>query len=282
MIDAKTAQQRLLTMLEASKPPTGGVELDTIAREAAPLLPLLAELPPEALASGDYESFQFRECLTVMTLLGRRLALLDLTPTAAVQVMQLALRIADRDQQPSAHGFSQRAVAALIEGFVLGREEHVLEEHERRSSKHLAPIRVDEDVYALILSGTHEPTTLLELVDALGRAMLDSGVEIAIVDLSQLGEANRDRASAMLSADEVARFLGGACVFSGIDGRWTAAIDDAGISLDPLLVAPTFAEALTTARHLASRRPQATISRWRQLLSRLPGGKRGLSPFRRG
>lgn len=256
-------------MLEEARPPTGGVPLDDIARETAPLLPLLGELPLEERAGGDYESFQFRECLTVLTLLGRRLALLDLTPTGAIQVVQLALRAADDSEDLPARLFAERAAAAVIEGFVLGREEYVLEEHETRAAKHLGPIRIDENTYALAISGVHEPATLGEQVDALGRAMLDAGVEIAIVDLSQLGEANRDRAAAMFAADEVARMLGGMCFFSGVDARWSAAIADARVDLDSMQLTKTFAEALTAAREVAPPKSPRHTPKWTRLLNLL-------------
>ena len=179
-------------MLEEAKPPTGGVAIDAIAREVAPVLPLLSELPAEQRVSGDYESFQFRECLTVLTLLGRRLALLDLTPTAAVQVVRLALRVADEGEERSPTRFAERAAAAAIEGFVLGREERVLHLQRQESAATVRPIRVEEKIFALLPAGVHEPEVLTEHVDALGRAMLDADADIAIVDLSQLGGIDRE------------------------------------------------------------------------------------------
>ncbi|MEM9729253.1 MAG: hypothetical protein AAF997_11750 [Myxococcota bacterium] len=266
MIDAETAQSRLRALLDRNRPPTGGVDLADIVRETSPLLPLLSELPDVERASGDYDSFQFRECLTVMTLLGRRLALLDLTPTAAVQIVQLALRSAEEDDALPAPRFAERAVAAVIEGFVMGREERVLEQHERRASLPLAPIRLDEGLFALVISGVHDAAVLREQVDALGRAMLDADAEFAIVDLSQLGEPNRERAAAMLSADEVVRMLGGRCFFSGVDTRWQAAIAEARIDLAMVDIHRDFTGAMTAARAAESSRPPKAPGPWRRLL----------------
>ncbi len=265
----KTARARLRALLKDARPPTGGVPLEDIAKETAPLLPLVSELPEEEREAGDYESFQFRECLTVLTLLGRRLALLDLTPTAAVQVVQLALRAADDTEGLPARRFAERAVAAAIEGFVLGREERVLQQRDTQAAKHLRPIRIDEKIFALIISGVHEPSTLSEHVDALGRAMLDADVEIAIVDLSQLGEANREGAGAMFAADEVVRMLGGLCFFSGVDARWKAAIADARIEVDPMRITKSFAAALVAARAAAGEPPPDRATKWRGLLDLL-------------
>lgn len=267
MIDPETAHERLRALLDTNRPPTGGVDFDDIAREAAPLLPLLSELPAEERTKGDYESFQFRECLTVMTLLGRRLALLDLTPTAAVQIAQLALRSAEDGDALPARRFADRAVAAVIEGFVMGREEHVLEQHERRAWEPLGPLKVDDRTFALVVTGTHDPCVLREQVDALGRAMLDAGAETAIVDLTQLGEANRDRAAAVFSAGEVVRMLGGRCLFSGVNGRWRAAIEDARIDLDTVEVHADFAGALDASRSNPSGRAREGRGPWRKLLA---------------
>jgi len=267
--DGESASARFEALLEETRPPTGGVGFKEIAFEVAPLLPLLSELPAEERAGGDYESFEFRECFTVLTLLGRRLALLDLTPTTAVQVVLLALRAVDGSDESPAGGFVRPVVAAAVEGFVLGREERVAQTAEARAAKPLKPLRVDEAAFALIASGVHEPTALSECVDALGRAMLNAGVEIAIVDLTQLGEPNRERAAALFAADEVTRMLGGACFFTGVDSRWKAAADDARIPLDTLQIVPDLAGAIAAARDMAGHSAEGASPKWRALLDRL-------------
>ena len=269
MNDRESASARFEALLEEARPPTGGVGLKEIAFEVAPLLPLLSELPAEERAGGDYESFEFRECFTVLTLLGRRLALLDLTPTTAIQVVLLALRAVDGSSESPTGRFARPAVAAAVEGFVLGREERVAETAEARAAKSLKPLRVDEAAFALIASGVHEPSALSECVDALGRAMLNADVEIAVVDLTQLGEPNWERAAAVFAADEVTRMLGGACFFTGVDSRWRAAADDARIPLDTLLIASDLAGAIAAAREMAARSTEGANPKWRALLDRL-------------
>lgn len=269
MNDGESTARRFRAALEEAKPPTGGVKLDEITAEVAALLPLLIELPAEERRSGDYESFGFREFFTVLTLLGRRLALLDLTPTTAVQVVQLAVRSVDGADESREGGFREHAVAAAIEGFVLGREERVAHALETRAAKPLKPLRVDDAAFALILSGVHEPSVVGDCVDALGRAMLDADIEIAIVDLTQLGEPNRERATAAFAADEVAKMLGGICFFTGIDFRWKAAAADARIPLDAMHVVPNLAEALAAARQLSEQTASRGRPKWQTLLDRL-------------
>ena len=260
---------RFRALLEEARPPTGGVALEEIVEETAPVLPLLSELPPEERARGDYESFEFRECFTVLTLLGRRLALLDLTPTAAVGIVQLALLAIDGSRESLAGAFAQRAVAATVEGFVLGREEQVAQVAEARAAKTLKPLHIDHAMLALVVSGVHDPTVLTACVDALGREMLDAGLEIAIVDLSQLGEPNRERAAAMFAADEVAKMLGGVCFFTGVDTRWQAAAADARIPLGAMHIASNLAAAIAAAREMVRPTSGGVTPKWRALLDRL-------------
>lgn len=269
MNQGESASDRFRALLEEAKPPTGGIAYEQLAAEVWPLLPLLGELPAEELASGDYESFGFRECFAVLTLLGRRLALLDLTPTAAIQTVRLALRCIDDSEEERAGSFAQRAVAAAVEGFVLGREERVAQIAEIRAAEPLRPLRIDEAAFALIASGVHEPAALSECVDALGRAMLNADVEIAIVDLTQLGEPSRERATSVFAADEIARMLGGVCFFAGVDSRWRAAAEDARIPLDALQIVPDLATALGAAQAMTRRTSDAAKPRWRALLDRL-------------
>ena len=120
-----------------------------------------------------------------------------------------------------------------------------------------------------LASGVHEPAVLSEYVDSLGRSMLNADVEVAIVDLTQLGEPNRERAAALFAADEIARMLGGECFFTGVDSRWRAAADDARISLDGLQIAPDLASAIAAAREISRRDAEGTGPKWRALLDRL-------------
>jgi hypothetical protein len=267
--DEHPAIERFATSLDAARPPTGGVPLESIRTEVAPVLPLLVELPAEARAEGDYASFQFRECFTVLTLLGRRLALLDLTPTAALEVVELALGSIDDEDDPRTEGFARRARMAAVEGFVRGREERVEQIAETRASRPIRPLRVDETTFALLISGAHDATVLSEHVEALGREMLDTNATIAIVDVSQLGEPNPERARAIFSADEVTRMLGATCIFSGVDPRWRAAAAEGRIHLEELQVVPTLARALQMATELRAEARSGANPTWRALLERL-------------
>lgn len=269
MTDSPSAPERFRLLLDEARPPTGGTGLGVIETEVAPVLPLLTEISLEERTRGDFASFRYRECFTVLTLLGRRLALLDLTPTAAVQVVDLALVAVDGGNEPMTDAFRRRALTAAVEGFVRGREERVAERAEARASRPVRPLRIDRGTFALVISGVHEPEALSEHVDALGRAMLDADSTTAVVDLSQLGEPNGDRARAIFGADEVARMLGATCIFSGVDPRWRAAAADGRIHIDELEIVSTLEKALDRARALDAEAEADSNPKWRALLDRL-------------
>jgi hypothetical protein len=267
--DANAAIARFRAKLDAVKPPTGGLPATVIETEVLPVLPLLAELSIDERVGEDFESFSFREALTVLTLFGRRLALLDLTPTAAVAVVEAALEAARNIDDPPTRAFDSHARVAALEGFVRGREERVDENASVLARASVRPLRVDSEIFALVVSGVHEPEALSDFVDALGRAVLDADASIAVVDLSQLGEPNRDRARAIFAADEVLRMLGARCIFSGVDERWEAAATEAHVELSLLDVVRRFSDALDEARTTRVDAEKERGTRWRRLLKRL-------------
>ena len=262
---------RLRELIEEARPPTGGISLTEVAAQTAPVLPLLIELPKaDTAALQDFEDFEFRECLTVLTLLGRRLALLDLTPSAAVCVVQLALRAALEAREQDDWDFCDRAVAAAVEGFVLGREERVAQQHGARAAACLRPLQIEPQIWALIPSGEHDAEALTKCVDALGRAILESGATVALVDVTQLRRGDRDTVIALFSADETLRMLGGSCLFCGLDENWRAAAREAHIDLSDLLIAESLGEGLRMAARLARPRGLRTGA-FRAFVDRLRG-----------
>ena len=269
MTDGRPANDRFEALLAETRPPTGGVALEDIAAEVGPVLPLLRELPAHERAGGDFESFECRECFTVLTLLGRRLALLDLTAASVLQVADLALRSIDPPGASPAEGFHQRATMATVEGFVLGREERVARDAEARALATIRPLRIGTSTFAVLIAGVRDPRALSEVVESLGRSMLDATASWAIVDLTHRGEPSRERARAIFSAEEVTRMLGARCIFSGVDPRWRRAAAEGRIHLDELYVVPTFAAALTTAQTLAAESRASGNPKWRALLDRL-------------
>jgi rsbT co-antagonist protein RsbR len=203
------------------------------------------------------------------TLLGRRLAILDLTPTATLHIVRILLASIVEHAEPSEVRFDDQLRAAIIEGFVIGREERVSEQSAARAAAPVRPLRLDASIVLLAVTGEHAPEILSNMVDALGRDMLDANANVALVDLTQLAAPNRERARAILAADEMARMLGAACVFSGVDARWESAAVEAGMPIAMLRRTETLREGLALARSIADGARLDARPRWRALLERL-------------
>ena len=237
MTDATAPIERFVALLGAARPPTGGARLDSVEAEVTAILPMLADLPLEERGSDDFTSVRFRECFTLLTLLGRRLALLDLTPTAALQVAEIALAAAAGEGELPPARFGDRARVAMVEGFVRGREEQVTQVAEHRAARAVRPLRVDASTFALIALG-------------------------------QLGEPTRERARAIFAADSITRMLGATCLFSGVDFRWRQAAEEAQLHLDRARIVRNFADALDAARSISRPKKVRTAKGWLGLLDR--------------
>ena len=124
-----------------------------------------------------------------------------------------------------------------------------------------------------MLSGVHDAAVLSAAVDALGRAMLEGGGEAALVDLTQLGEPNRERAATVFSAEEVTRMLGAVCFFSGVGTDWETAALEAGIDLAILTTSVDFAEGLRLALDASGGSRGTGRARWRAIVDRWRGGR---------
>lgn len=270
MSEGAAAIERFRALLEEARPATGGIPLSAVGSHTTAVLALLDALPVSSAGRDDLASFAFREFLTALASWGRRLALLDLTPTSALQIVKLVLQATARDDRYPSDAFERQASAAAIEGFVMGREERVLELAQKRAARPLRPVPLQRGVLGLLLTGVHEPPVLSECIEALGRSMLDTGAEIAIVDFSQLGEPSPERAAAMFAADDVTRMLGSICFFTGLDWHWREVAERSRIPLETLRILPTVADALRAA-HDPTSGAGPRIHPWRSLWRRIRG-----------
>lgn len=233
--------EQLESALERSELTLGRCSVTEIVPEVMPMIESLVDLP--ALASNtDLGSFEFRESFALITLLGRRLALLDLTPTAALGVCSTAIELV-----PTSKAFADSAVAACMEGFVRGREERIDVLHNERAEAAVRPVRVSADCFLLMPSGIYESQLISDKVDELARKLFEANAKFAIVDFSQMGEASAERAAALFGADEMAKMLGACCIFTGLNAEWKAAAREVGIQLDLITTATDLAEGIVLA-----------------------------------
>lgn len=256
--------EELQGALARSRLTLGPRTLEEIVPEVMPVLEALAALPPRSEAT-DLGSFEFREGFALITLLGRRLALLDLTPTATLGICATAIRLV-----PNSEAFANAAAAACMEGFVRGREERIEQLHRAKAQASVTPVRVSAKAFLLIPSGIEDPETISQKVDELARKLFKHEAKFALVDFSQMGEPSVERAAALFGADEMAKMLGASCIFTGIDAGWEAAAKEAGIDIAMLTTAASLAEGLALA---SAATPPDTRDSWlRSLLRRLTNG----------
>ncbi len=256
--------EELQGALAQSRLTLGQRTLDEIVPEVMPVLEALASLPPR-LETSDLDSFGYREGFALITLLGRRLALLDLTPTATLAICATAVRLV-----PHSEEFANAAAAACIEGFVRGREERIEQLHRATAQASVAPVRVSPEAFLLMPSGLEDPEIISQKVDELARKLFKHEAKFALVDFSQMGEPSADRAAALFGADEMTKMLGASCIFTGLDAGWEAAAKEAGIDVTILRTAPDLAEGLALAK--SAPRRGARRSWWGALYKRLIRG----------
>lgn len=232
---------RFETLLASGELPLGDLAQEEIAAEVAPVLDSLSALR-EPESADDLNEFEFRECFALVTLLGRRLALLDLTPTAALGV---AATVTEAARVPAL--FARPAIAASMEGFVRGREERVDAAHASRLSDAIGPVPVSSNCYLLMPAALDDAEVIAAKVDELARKLFAKDARVAIVDFSQMGAPTADSAAALLGAEEMTKMLGAQAIFSGMTEAWKDAAREAGIDLRILILATDLAEALELA-----------------------------------
>ncbi|MEM9863230.1 MAG: hypothetical protein AAF938_16665 [Myxococcota bacterium] len=195
---------------------------DELANEARPAIESLVM----ALSIGradDVESLSHHEGVAMVTLLGRRAAILGVTPSGADRVMR-ALRRAFDDVELSV---PESAIDALslgsLEGFVRGYEERLRDAVETEVESQLVARALVPGVLYLPLHGPIGAEALGRAGESLGRAMHRADASAAIVDLNGLHPKERRIVAAVASADEGARMLGASLHFAGVNGEWANA-----------------------------------------------------------
>src|SRR5687768_10169223 len=144
--------------------------LEELAAETRPVVEAL--LFATSSGAADANAIEHHEGLAMVTLLGRRVGALGATPSAALALvpsLAAGFRESGRTLPPALHGPLQ---AMCMEGYVAGREEHLVREHANRFAESQPVVKIAPRVLALFLSGEHESEDLAEVVDRLGRQML--------------------------------------------------------------------------------------------------------------
>lgn len=212
--------------------------------------------------AGDTNSLEHHESLAMLTLLGRKVALLGGTPSAALCVVPALCDAFESCEVRVPAGVNAALNSVLMEGFVRGREEAVDERHRRSLAKATGALRVCEGVLLLRFVGRLDPDAIVAVGEDFARRLFSTEAVSCVVDVSSLEGTTSRHARAVFAIDEAARMLGVRCIFSGFDERWAETLAD----VDPrdaegsrrLLVerVEPFADALHTALSAADYRLQ--------------------------
>ena len=203
----------------------------------------------------------------MVTLLGRRAAMLGATPSGGDRIVRTIRMVFDE----LAHPIPADAIDALslagLEGYVSGRDELQADLSESRAADSIVTVRLAPGLLALRIYGCFDAETIAASVDEFARRLHREDARCAIVDISGLLAPTRRRAAAVLGADESARMLGAHCLFAGGNTGWADAFEEAGS--DPKLVAifPSYADALVVGfEHVGLRLSTPMLERARRLV----------------
>ena len=242
-------------------------ELSVEARPAISSLLVVADCE----ADERDRALDHHEGLALVTLLGRRAGVLGATPTAAVSIVPTLFESFALAGAPLPSDLAHDLATLCVEGYVAGREERLVEDHEVAMAEAQCAATITQGVALLTLSGDLSAESLERTVDRFARSMLKADTKAAIVDMTRLEGAAPDRAAEVFGADAATRMLGVCCIFTGVSDAWLDAAREGRAAIDLITIEPTFDAALTHALRLAGwelRRVSSIPSALRALLRR--------------
>lgn len=242
--------------------------IDDLAAEADPVIDALAFAI--GAAGDDPAAIEFREALALGVLLGRRAALSCATPTLALSLadgIRAALEAAG--SAPGA-AVTEAIRAVLVEGYCAAIEERVRAEAAERAARSIAPERIAERCFALVVAGEQAAEPMRDALDRAARTLLDADARACLVHAAISAAPSEDLAAELFGFDATARMIGIETVFSGIDGRW---LEAARARLDPshLAIADGLEDGLRRTLEVGGARAREgapLVERLRRLLAR--------------
>jgi len=195
-------------------------------------------------ASLDLSDFAQRELVQLVVARAHRMAAIGMTPAAAVAYVPALAEALGERFLPRLEGL----VPVVVESYVRGLAEQQVTRAQEMLAEQTPVVALAPGVVACFLTGDPEAERVTRVVERLEQAALRSDAKVILVDLGHLALDDPDRLRAALTADEGARMLGAACVFTGVDTRVEKALREAGVAMERLTTAPTVAEALDRAR----------------------------------
>jgi rsbT co-antagonist protein RsbR len=134
-----------------------------------------------------------------------------------------------------------------MEIFQQAREEVIVRQQEEMMELSTPVVKLWEGVLALPLIGTLDSARTSVVMEALLQKIVETGSEIAIIDITGVPTVDTLVAQHLLKAVAAARLMGADCIISGIRPQIAQTIVHLAIDLSQVTTKATLAEALATA-----------------------------------
>lgn len=134
-----------------------------------------------------------------------------------------------------------------FETFIKGREEVILRQTDEISEISTPVIRVWDGIVALPIIGTLDSSRTQVVMEALLQEIVESGSDIAILDISGVPAVDSLVAQHLLKTVAATRLMGAECIISGIRPEIAQTVVHLGIDLSNIVTKASLASALKHA-----------------------------------
>ncbi|HKT73375.1 MAG TPA: STAS domain-containing protein [Steroidobacteraceae bacterium] len=207
-----------------------------------------------------------KECLAVIS---RSRALQGFSPTeTATFVFSLKEPLFERARQALANdpqgladeiwlitGLIDSLGLHAVEMYQKSREEVIARQQQELLELSTPVVQLWENILALPLIGTLDSERTQVVMESLLQKIVDSGAEIAIIDITGVPTVDTLVAQHLLKTVAAARLMGADCIISGIRPQIAQTIVHLGVNLSDVITKATLADAFV----IALRRTQAKL-----------------------
>ncbi|MFC8123941.1 STAS domain-containing protein [Streptomyces sp. NPDC057302] len=233
----------------------GRVSVAELSRELGELHEALLQALSQG--AGDVHGEQMSEVRALLTELSRNRARQGFSPTeTAVSLFALkeVLEPVLQDGSPEeirAFGRLSRVLDGLglftIETYTRTREELISAQAEQLMELSTPVVRLWDGVIAVPLVGTLDSARTQVVMEKLLQALVDTGSEQAIIDITGVPAVDTQVAQHLLKTIVAARLMGAECTVSGIRPQIAQTIVALGIEFDGIVTKASLADALKLA-----------------------------------
>ncbi len=219
---------------------------------------LLAALKP-AIQGGnltDITTAEWSGVRDILTDLSRSRAARGATPSeTATFIFSLRDPLLERMEKEQGATAAQRAVSKMldklglftVEAFQKSREEIITRQQQEMLELSTPVVKLYDQILALPLIGTLDSARTQVVMENLLQRIVESGAEIAIIDITGVPTVDTLVAQHLLKAVAAARLMGADCIISGIRPQIAQTIVHLGVELTDVATKATMAGAFALA-----------------------------------